>query len=225
MPVEKESQEAAHSGKYVRVRPWELLLYAVLVAGLAYYAGHRAGYERANHPPPAQAQEGAPHGAMGPEAPSGSPGGGMSMSPEQLKANLSKVTDVNELIGIANQHLDNARSLEGSGQRSGTKMLYTIAVAAYERALELKPKDPNLLTDLGIAYRGLGDSQSAVARFREAAQADPKHPQSRFNLGLVLRDDLHDNAGARAAWEDYLRVAPKDDPAHKDVESQLKKLE
>jgi cytochrome c-type biogenesis protein CcmH/NrfG len=196
-------------------------VFAVVVGALAYAAGLRTGAERARRQPsatkPADGIHGSGMGMPGPSRPSSAP----KMDLAQMRASLAKVGDVEQLIGIANQHLDEARNREEQGHSEGTETFYTIAVAAYERALELRPKDPNLLTDLGIAYRGLGNPKQAVELFRQAAQADPKHLQSRYNLGLVLKEDLHDTASARAAWEEYLRVAPKADATRQQVESEL----
>ncbi len=198
-----------------------MVLCTVVVAAVAYWAGYRASSGRGQE---GQVAEVLPHGTGAQMAGESAPPRGPTMGLDQIKANLAKISDVKELVGIANQHLDNARNTEGKGEPQATRMLYTIAIAAYERALELQPKDPNVLTDLGIAYRGLGDPEAAVARFRQAAAVDPSHLQSRFNLGLVLLSDLHSAPQARAAWEDYLKIAPNDDPNRKDVEQALKKL-
>jgi tetratricopeptide (TPR) repeat protein len=216
----------------LRVRPWELGVGLVLVAAGAYLAGWRAGRDSARSASPhAPAEEAMPPAEAG--MPSDSSPEGMSpptMSLDQMRKNLASVSDVEELVGIANQHLDSARSLEGGSEanrretRDKRDTRYTIAIAAYERALELRPRDPNLTTDLGIAYRGLGDSEKAIALFRQAAAADPKHVQSRYNLGLVLHDDLDRSDEAKAAWQDYLRVAPKSDPNRQQVEEDLKRF-
>ncbi|HEY5998904.1 MAG TPA: hypothetical protein VI078_06310 [bacterium] len=84
------------------------------------------------------------------------------------------------------------------------------SVDAYERALAVKDGDPNVITDMGIMYRQLKQFPKAAAAFRKAAGLSPTHTQSRMNLGVVLMHDLNDKAGAIAAWEDYLRVAPND---------------
>ena len=146
-----------------------------------------------------------------------------SMTKDEVKAKLAGV-EYDELLSIANQHLDEARAAGEEADTAGSERRFTIAAAAYEQALTLKPGDSNVTTDLGIALRGLHDPEGAVARFREAAKADPKHPQSRFNLGLVLLHDLGKKDEARAAWEDYLKVAPKDDATRPMVEAELKKL-
>jgi cytochrome c-type biogenesis protein CcmH/NrfG len=84
------------------------------------------------------------------------------------------------------------------------------SIDAYGKALAIKDGDPNVLTDMGVMYRQIKDFPKAVAAFRRAAAASPTHAQSRMNLGVVLMHDMNDKAGAIAAWEDYLRVAPND---------------
>jgi cytochrome c-type biogenesis protein CcmH/NrfG len=97
------------------------------------------------------------------------------------------------------------------------------SVDAYGRALAIKGDDPNVLTDMGVMYRQLKDFPKAVAAFRKAAAASPTHPQSRMNLGVVLMHDMNDKAGAIAAWEDYLRVAPND-PNAQNIRGALQEL-
>ncbi len=82
------------------------------------------------------------------------------------------------------------------------------AIEAYDKALELQPDDPNVITDQGVMYRRLGWFDRAIANFRRAAELAPGHPQSRYNLGVVYRYDLADFPKAIAAWEDFLAVSP-----------------
>jgi cytochrome c-type biogenesis protein CcmH/NrfG len=73
------------------------------------------------------------------------------------------------------------------------------AADAYERALKLHPDDPNVMTDLGTAYRNEGQIDKALELFRKARAADPKHWQSLYNEVIVLAMDKHDHAGADVA--------------------------
>lgn len=50
--------------------------------------------------------------------------------------------------------------------------------------------DADFLTDLGITHRELGESDQALARFRQAEKLAPEHWQSRFNQAIVLGLDL-----------------------------------
>ena len=88
---------------------------------------------------------------------------------------------------------------------------YQEAIDAYSKALAIDPKNPDVRTDLGIMYRKLGQFDKALETFRRAAQDNPTHINSRFNLGVVLKYDKEDFQGAIQAWEDFLKVVPPDD--------------
>ena len=82
------------------------------------------------------------------------------------------------------------------------------AIRAYEKSLELRPDDPNVLTDLGVMYRRNGQPDKALAKFDRAIAVDPRHEQSRFNKGIVLRYDMNDREGAVKVWEELLAINP-----------------
>ncbi|MHB8708321.1 MAG: tetratricopeptide repeat protein [Desulfuromonadales bacterium] len=82
------------------------------------------------------------------------------------------------------------------------------SVEAYQKALELNDKDPNVLTDQGVMFRRLGWFDRAIDNFSRANQADPTHATSLYNLGITYRYDLQDFAKAQAAWEKFLAVNP-----------------
>lgn len=46
--------------------------------------------------------------------------------------------------------------------------IYDKAITAYEKSLELKPGNADVLTDLGIMYRRNGQPQKAIEKFDEA---------------------------------------------------------
>ena len=72
-------------------------------------------------------------------------------------------------------------------------------------------------------YRNLGDFDRALEEFRKAAQSDPKHINSRYNIGIVLLHDKQDIKGAIKAWEEYLKVDPKSERAER-VRAQMENL-
>ena len=70
------------------------------------------------------------------------------------------------------------------------------AVDAYERALKLRDADPNVLTDLGVAYRNIGNLDKALAMFTQASARDPNHWPAQFNLAIVYGIDKGDTKKA-----------------------------
>jgi cytochrome c-type biogenesis protein CcmH/NrfG len=82
------------------------------------------------------------------------------------------------------------------------------SIAAYRKALDIDGSDPNVLTDMGVMYRQLGEFSKALESFQAAAEKAPSHSVSRLNIGVVYVNDLKDYAKGIAAWEDFLRVEP-----------------
>ena len=97
------------------------------------------------------------------------------------------------------------------------------AIEAYSHYLAVKSENPDVRTDLGIMYRKLGQFDKALEEFRMAARSDPKHINSRYNIGLVLLHDKGDIKGAIKAFEDYLKVDPNSERAQR-IRAQIEKM-
>jgi tetratricopeptide (TPR) repeat protein len=97
------------------------------------------------------------------------------------------------------------------------------AIEAYNQYLAIKPDNADVRTDMGIMYRKLGEFDRAIEEFKKAAQSDPKHINSRYNLGLVLLHDKQDMKAAIKAWEDYLKVDPNSERAQR-IRIQIEKM-
>ncbi len=82
------------------------------------------------------------------------------------------------------------------------------AIDAYDKALALDGRDPDVLTDQGIMFRRVGWYDRAIANFIKANEVSPGHQQSLYNLGIVYRYDLKDFAKAAQAWERLLELDP-----------------
>jgi tetratricopeptide (TPR) repeat protein len=97
------------------------------------------------------------------------------------------------------------------------------AIEVYNQYLAIKPDNPDLRTDMGIMYRALGDFDRAIEEFKKAAQSDPKHINSRYNIGIVLLHDKNDIQGAIKAWEEYLKVDSNSEKAQR-VKTQIERM-
>jgi tetratricopeptide (TPR) repeat protein len=79
----------------------------------------------------------------------------------------------------------------------------------YERALELRPDNPNVLTDLAIVYRNLHMHDESLAKLRRAIEIDPDHWQAWYNTVVVLHNDLGRTDEAREALTTLKAVAAR----------------
>ena len=87
--------------------------------------------------------------------------------------------------------------------------VYPEAIAYYKRALELRPKDLNVRTDLGTAYWYSGFADPAVAEYQKVLAAQPAFAPALMNLGIVKLEGMKDAAGAIVAWEKLLATNPQ----------------
>ena len=97
------------------------------------------------------------------------------------------------------------------------------AIEVYNQYLAIKPDNADVRTDMGIMCRALGDFDRAIEEFKKAAQADPKHVNSRYNIGIVLLHDKNDIQGAINAWEEYLKVDSNSEKAQR-VKAQIERM-
>jgi tetratricopeptide (TPR) repeat protein len=103
-------------------------------------------------------------------------------------------TDVKSWIALGNEYFD-------SQQREK-------AISAYDKALQLQPNNPDVLTDQGVMYRELSQFDKAVANFKKANSINPKHLQSLLDLGVVYGRDLKDYDSAMEAFNKIIQIAP-----------------
>ena len=97
----------------------------------------------------------------------------------------------------------------------------------YNRALQSRPSDASVRTDMATAYWYLGNIEEAIAQFNKALAFAPTNPNTLFNLGLVKWQGKHDGAGAIADWNKLLEANPNYEQKDKvrkmlsDVEKQI----
>lgn len=130
---------------------------------------------------------------------------------------------INTLKDILKKDPKNLSALEELGNLYFDSGQPKEAIEAYAQYLAIKPDNPNVRTDMGIMYRALGEFDRAIEEFKKAAQDDPRHLNSRFNIGVVLLHDKQDVKGAIAAWEEYLKVDPDSERAIR-LKDQIKRM-
>ncbi|BDG05416.1 tetratricopeptide repeat protein [Anaeromyxobacter oryzae] len=169
----------------------------IVGAAIGYKAGAKSAEMDRGPTPIAEAPAFPPMGGMPPQ-------GAAPASPNKLQA-LQQIPMLQQVVAKDPKNHDAWVTLGNAYFDSEQPQK---SVEAYGRALELKPNDPNVLTDQGVMYRALGQYDRAIENFEKANKADPTHTQSLFNEGVVYLNDLHDAAKARVAWQKVIDTAP-----------------
>jgi len=169
-----------------------LCLAAVLCLLLGLYLGtllsaSRGSGECSSHAHQSRPQQMPPLAGQGAES-----SGQLKELEEAVRKNPQ---DLRAWIQLGNWHFDDDKPHE--------------AIHAYERALAIKGDDPDVMTDMGIMYRQLGDFERAAELFTQAGKINSLHEQSHFNLGVVLFFDLNRKDEARKAWRTLLDINPE----------------
>lgn len=86
---------------------------------------------------------------------------------------------------------------------------WAAAVEHYQRAVAAGMDSPDLRTDLGTAYRYLGNAPKALEQYALAQRKDPFHQNSLFNQAVVQAELLHDSPKAIATAREFLRRFPQ----------------
>ena len=154
------------------------LAFGILIGFGTYHAIHTVpSFEQG------QAGPGLMPGPKGPPAPTQlgpNAGGGAPMVAEvnRLKRLLQESPEDDQvLLRLANLYYDAA--------------MWEQAAGYYESVVELIPASADLLTDLGLCYRGLRRYDDALAKFEIANGLDPAHWQSLYNTVVVAAFDVN----------------------------------
>jgi len=130
---------------------------------------------------------------MGGVAPGGS--GPASEEVQQLRAHVEQnPNDADAVLRLANLNFD----IRNWGR----------AQELYNHYLELRPGNPDVLTDLGISYRETQHFDQALERFRQAREMAPAHWQSYYNEVVVLAFDLKRYKEADPLLQELQRMQP-----------------
>jgi tetratricopeptide (TPR) repeat protein len=129
------------------------------------------------------------------------------------RANQGNTTDADLMIVVGNVNFDIAQNSDGAD--------FPKAREYYNKALVLRPNDPNVRTDLGLTYffARPSDPARAIAEYRKSILLDPKHELTLQNLSsaLIATGSL-DEATKRIA---ELEAVNPSNPSLSDLHAQL----
>jgi tetratricopeptide (TPR) repeat protein len=113
--------------------------------------------------------------------------------PEPVTQGGSKPESLEDFVKLGNTNMDSGR--------------YDEAIKYYTKALDIRPENVNIRTDMGTCYRRIGRPDRAVEEYKKSLTFQPDHTNTLANLGIVLAYDLNDIDGAVKTWEKYLQSA------------------
>jgi tetratricopeptide (TPR) repeat protein len=185
--------------------PWADRL---LFSTVGLLAGFAAAYVYLDRIPPAGAAvaESAGAAGVGPGATRDLPGSGGGQP--SLAADPVAQRKLADLESAVAKEPGNYALLVQLGNSAYDVENWQKAVDSYESALKVQSGDPNVMTDLGVAYRNLGNGTKALEYFGKALAKDPSHWPAAFNQAIVYGVDRGDKARAR----EILNKIKKDHP-------------
>ncbi len=121
----------------------------------------------------------------------------------------SDPTSFTVLVGMGNTYSDWANAiLQYQGTAGGADMpVWAATIAYYERALQVQPGDPNVTTDLAIAYYYSGDVGNAIGAVESVIALNPDFPPAHFNAAIFYKS-ANMPAEAVAAAQTFLELDP-----------------
>ena len=88
-----------------------------------------------------------------------------------------------------------------------------LAIANYEKALQINPNNVDALIQRAHGHRGNGRFEAAVQDLRLAEAVDSANPLIHFNLGVIYELYLQDYGLAIEHYENYVRLSTDEDVA------------
>lgn len=131
-----------------------------------------------------------------------------SVAPSGPAPTVNLQQKINELKKIVVAAPDNFQAWVALGNEYFDSNQFMEAIEAYDKALEIQPNSPDVLTDQGVMFKRLGWFDRAIVNFSRANEIDPGHATSVYNLGIVYRYDLQDFAKAQEVWTRFLEISP-----------------
>jgi len=157
-------------------------VFGILIGFIAGYLMHEVMASRQPQRFVAGAQNSMPGAQSTPGA--GAPGGPQAGQ----GAAQALQQEMQSLEQFVQQNPDNPEAIRRLADLNFEQQSWPRARELYTRFLELEPGNPDVLSDLGVVYRGLGEHDKALAHFDEAQRRSPEHWQSRYNEIIVLLD-------------------------------------
>jgi tetratricopeptide (TPR) repeat protein len=128
---------------------------------------------------------------------------------DELQSRLQQnPNDPDLILAVANESFDIAT------KAGKAPFVWQQARDHYLQYIAIKQPNPDVLSDLGVTYRELGQFDEALKTFQDAEKMAPDHWQSKYNQVIVLAFDLKQYDRAQS----ILDVLQKEHPDNQDIQ-------
>jgi len=107
-------------------------------------------------------------------------------------------------VELLQQRFDQAAALIHAGQ-------FEYAIMALDQVIKIQPRLPEAYVNLGYAYLGINEHQTAANAFSKAIDLRPEQVNAYYGLAAAL-EGVQDYEGALGAMRSYIHLSPPDDP-------------
>lgn len=115
------------------------------------------------------------------------------------------------LVQTANRYYDiGVQDIKAKGDMAQPADEWDKAIGYYHRALEIDPNNVDVRTDMANLIQWLGRTDEAISEYRMGKQINPKHPQTRTNLIILLAEGKKDYKGAVREYEELIAAIPEE---------------
>jgi len=184
----------------------------VLIAVLAVVVVVTVLLVRQNMEPPPQQAE--------PQAQASGQASRQQNAEQLLEERMDQISHVEDILA---QDSSNFEAWAALGNLYYDANMAEKAVEHYQKALELRPNDLHVQTDMATMMRSQGDSEGAVKLLDKVVSQDSNFTQAWFNLGVIHTFDLKNNSEAVHAWTRYLALDPNS-PHAEAITKELERL-
>jgi tetratricopeptide (TPR) repeat protein len=147
-----------------------------------------------------------------------SSGGAESARASRIQASLAKRRELPVLafilftlsasLSTAQTSLQQAESRRLEARAEAANGRFDEAIASYEKAIELSPREPSLRIELGAVLLRTARFPDAIAAFAQAVRVSPRNVDAEIGLAQAYRN-VHNYAEAQSTLERACREHPK----------------
>ena len=103
----------------------------------------------------------------------------------------------------------------------GMQRRFNELIELLQRALQLKPDQPEIHNNLGVAYQEQGELTAAISSYKTALKLRSIYPEANNNLGNALKEQ-GDLTGAISCYKSAIRFKPNYAEAHNNLANALR---